>query len=654
MKTNKKSINKIDEIKGVIDTNSIESIYPFVMKETKDTMETGGNYNRVIVFAAYPDEAKGNWLSDLKRLKGNISITQYVEPANTSHMIEYYNSAIKNKNAELEKTFDPKQTIMLKKEIESASYQLKQTLENKSGYVYIYTYVLIQAETMKELQMLEEKVMMVLSKLHIKGIVPYYRMLDAYMSTLPIFENRLKEFTYQMSNTTAASSFFLYDDNEICNLDPGAIIEGINKKTNSLISINYNDHTKTINRNMLVTGTSGTGKSTYLKNKILTQIAQGNQIYILDPENEYTFIVKHFGGTVIHFSSSSNTKINPLEFFSTEMTDDNIDEERNNNEVIGCLIKQKIQRLKGFFKIIKEDIAQVELSVIEVLLNRLYKRIYEIDLNSIKHTDFPILEDLYRECETLKEEDNEKFQIIKDFYYILYSFVYGSNSVFNGYTNIELEASLVTFELSALRNEKAVQGACYYNLFTYLWDEITKRNNGLGEDESVTYLYADEFHFLLTNEECCDFFFQAYKRFRKYNAGCIVATQQIVDVLNSKFSNSTSGDVGTAITENSFTKVFFGLDNKGVNDVIEKLAIKFSKKEVSLLRAKVQGEALLMYGTKRAFMKVNLTKEKLRLLNPSEYQRIYQEDPHTQPDYRKEFYISPLEKEEILNFGGGR
>ena len=613
---------KKDEISGLIDATPIDAIYPFVYKENKDSVEMGGNYIRVIAFTSYPNEQKGNWLSDLKRMKGNITISQYIEPTDASMMLEHYNSSFKNKEAELLKTHDPQYKIKLRKEMKSAAYQLEEALNNKSGFVYIYTYILIQAQEQEELKLLEEKIQRILMKLHIKGIVPYYQMNNAYWSALPLKQNLLKEYTYQMSNTTAASSFFPFDDSEICDLSSKSQIEGINKKTNSLVAINYLDDKKTLNQNMFVIGTSGVGKTTYLKRKIINLIAQGKKIYIIDPENEYTKIVNYFGGAVIE-------------------------------NKIKNLIKQKCQRLKGFFKVIKSDMSQVEASIIESLVLKLYVKLENCkDLKNVTHEDFPILEDLYKSCEELKIQDTEKFSIIRDFYYILESYVYGSNSLFNGYTNIDLSSEIVSFDLSALQTEKDVQGACYLNIFSYLWDDITKiKSQGTQlADDYAAYMFIDEFHFLLKNQESCDFFFQAYKRFRKYKAGAIAATQQINDVLKANYSD---GDLGTAVVENSFTKVFFGLDNKGVDDLIRKLKLNFSKPEISLLRAKRQG-ALIIYGTKRVFMKIELTKEELRLCNPKRYIEKYEEDAKIQPDYEKELYISPLEIEEIYSYDGGR
>lgn len=44
-------------------------------------------------------------------------------------------------------------------------------------------------------------------------------------------------------------------------------------------------------------------------------------------------------------------------------------------------------------------------------------------------------------------------------------------------------------------------------------------------------------------------------------------------------------NVGEAIIGNSYTKVFFGLDNKGVDDLTKKLRMTFSEKEKKLLES---------------------------------------------------------------------
>ena len=309
-----------------------------------------------------------------------------------------------------------------------------------------------------------------------------------------------------------------------------------------------------------------------------------------------------------------------MQYFNYTITDNDNVAVMDEETLIDRLNKQKTQRLKGLWKLMKADMSDVEQGILDGIMMKLYDRLKSKKISEIKNEDFPILEDVYLTIEKMKEEDKDTFDIMRDFYYVLRSYVLGANSFFNGYTNVELKTRTISYDLSALQEEKTVQGACYYNLFQYLWDELTKSYKA-AEENGITdycgYLIADEFHFLLTNPESCDFFFQAYKRFRKYRSGCIVATQQIVDILNQKFENN----IGTAITENSHTKIFFGLDNKGVKDVINKLDMKFSKNEIALLKNKNQGEALVIYGNKRVFMRVELPQEELRVLNKTEYEK---------------------------------
>lgn len=397
----------------------------------------------------------------------------------------------------------------------------------------------------------------------------------------------------------------------------------------------------TLNQNEVVIGTSGVGKTTYLIQKILRYAVQGYRIYIIDPENEYTEIVNFLGGSVLHLSSNSSHKINPLQIFTEELLND---EQETTTTITDMerLVKDKIQRFKGFLEVIKSDITQVEKAIMDDVVKQAYinRGIMKYDkLSEIIPEQWPILSDVLREMENLKKNYPEKFTKVEDLYFILESYTTGSNTLFNGYTNVNVKGKLLSFNLKPLQTEKEVQAAAYLNTFEFLWDEITK------DRTEVKKLFVDEFHFLTLHPQSANFFYQAYKRFRKYKAGAIAGTQQIQDVLQGELVDGKN--VGEAIVGNSYTKVFFGLDNKGVEDVVEKLQLNFSKKEKKLLSKKKQGEAIIMYGSQRAFMKVELTEEELRLVDPEKYMEIYHRETDEQPDYEKRIKFSDREIEEI-------
>ncbi|MDN6839299.1 MAG: DUF87 domain-containing protein [Tetragenococcus halophilus] len=628
-----------EDFTDLIDRDNLHAIFPFAWEQYPNYVQSGDNYMRVLAIADYPKKVYGNWLSELKRKKGAIDIVQYIDSANNNQMIQYYKKTIENKEAEKLNTFDPYKQKVLQNFIDSANMQLDKHLDNSTTFVYQHMLVYLRGNTLKELDDLTDNVKNTLTKLQMKPLVPVKATFQAFWSTMPIGENLLGDYTYKESNTEVASSMFPFDDAEILDLKRRSDVEGVNKDTNSLIAIDMLDRNKTLNQNMVVIGTSGVGKTTYMIQKILRYAIQDYQIYIIDPENEYTDIVEALGGAVLHMSSNATTKINPLQIFSEEIL--SADEAVTS---LNMLLKDKIQRLKGFFQVLKTDITQVEQAILDDVVKQAYinSGILKYErLEQVPNDEFPTLSDIYDQIEKLKDREPSKFNRIEDFYFILESYTKGSNTLFNGHTNVGLKGSIVSFDLKPLQNEKEVQAAAYLNTFEFLWDEITR------DRKTKKKLFVDEFHFLTLHEQAASFFHQAFKRFRKYNAGAIAGTQQIQDVIEG--TTDSGQNIGEAIIGNSYTKVFFGLDGKGVDDVITKLRMTFSEKEKKLLEKRRQGEALMIYGSQRAFMKVELTEEELRLIDPESYQTTYNRVDSNQPDYSNRVVITPSESALLLS-----
>jgi len=627
--------SKQDNFMESIDRDSLHSLFPFSWEQYPTYVQSGENFMRTIAIADYPKRVYGNWLSELKRKKGSIDIVQYIDSASNNSMITYYKKTIQNKEAQLLNTFDPYKQKVLKKYIDSANMQLDKYLDNSTTFVYQHMLVYLRAYSLAELDDLTENVRNTLIKLQMKPLIPVKATFQGFWSTMPINENLLGDYTYKESNTEVASSMFPFDDAEILDLKPRSDIEGINKDTNSLIAIDMLDRNTTLNQNMVVIGTSGVGKTTYMIQKILRYAIQDYQIYIIDPENEYTRIVEALGGSVLHLTSNAKYKINPLQIFSEEIL--SADEAVTN---LDELVKDKIQRLKGFFEVLKDDMTQVEKAVMDNIVKNAYinSGILKYNrLNEIKNEQWPTLSNVYDELTKLSEKDPEKFKTIKDFYFILGSYTHGSNTLFDGATNINLDTKIVSFDLKPLQSEQEVQAGAYLNTFQYLWDEITK------DRKKRKKLFVDEFHFLTLHKSASTFFHQAYKRFRKYNAGAIAGTQQIQDVIEGQ--TDSGQNIGEAIIGNSFTKVFFGLDGKGVDDITSKLRMNFSEKEKKLLERRRQGDALIIYGSQRAFMNVELTEEELRLIDPEAYKEKYDRETAEQPSYQKRVVLTPTEIE---------
>ncbi len=88
------------------------------------------------------------------------------------------------------------------------------------------------------------------------------------MGALPLQSNEVPEYTYTIANSISASSIFPFDDNELSVFTKNMIIEGINKDTENIVSIDYTNRKLVVNRNKFVFGLSG-GETTYLTSDYL-------------------------------------------------------------------------------------------------------------------------------------------------------------------------------------------------------------------------------------------------------------------------------------------------------------------------------------------------------------------------------------------------
>ena len=95
--------------------------------------------------------------------------------------------------------------------------------------------------------------------------------------------------------------------------------------------------------NMIILGTSGSGKSTAAKVLLRTHIRNGCQIVAIDPEDELREITQTYGGDTIDIGKGGEFgMINPLEIVMMQM-------KRRLSKVLGyTVLTRTLQFLKAF------------------------------------------------------------------------------------------------------------------------------------------------------------------------------------------------------------------------------------------------------------------------------------------------------------------
>lgn len=363
----------------------------------------------------------------------------------------------------------------------------------------------------------------------IKIDVPKLRQMEAWQS-YDLTDKSFKDYAMYLPTITLASTFFFTENYH--NDTTGYLI---GEDSAYGLPIFFDPFYLSKNRtshNIGVIGTSGSGKSYFLKLMITNEFARGTKMFLFDIENELQKLCNRCGGEYIDLSSKS--LINPLQVRYV-LTDD---------EEEGSILGKHLGFLENFFITAFEDISEKELVVLLDIVEKFYnsrgitKQTTLEEFEKMTSKDYPIFSDLYaflleqqRGCES-----KELSRILVNIEVLLKRMVIGQDSnLFNGITTIDLSNNLVVFNLQELlfNSSRRLINTQMINLLTYLSNEIVdnkKRNDKFGRDQKML-IVLDEFHNYIDedNPTLLKYFDQLNRRARKYKLGIVVASQQPTD-----------------------------------------------------------------------------------------------------------------------------
>lgn len=383
-----------------------------------------------------------------------------------------------------------------------AKYIRKEMQVNNEDLYYIYTYVVVYAETEKELERNINKIDGILQSSGMVTRKANFRQEQTFLACSPTMNNNsdIKNIARRNILSSGLVSTFPFVSSNIC--DENGIFIGTNMYNNSMILVDRFDKEKYKNANMCIFGTSGAGKSFYTKLLILRYRILGLEQYVIDPEREYNNVCESLDGLLIKLGPTATTYVNIL-----DIREDSIEEEQG-------FLTAKLGKLRGFFSLIFENMDEEKLALLEEKLIETYrdkeitfddKSLYK-DNQFKTNEDMPILEDLYN---VFDKYDMNFFKTK------LYSFIYGSLKFLNNHTNVELENKLIVADIYELGGDNLKYGMY---IFTELfWDKIKKDRN------FNKAIYLDEIWRLIgvtSNKFVAGFIYKIFKTIRKYGRKC--------------------------------------------------------------------------------------------------------------------------------------
>jgi len=338
--------------------------------------------------------------------------------------------------------------------------------------------------------------------------------------------------------------------------DSGGIFYGVNAVSRNLIFCNRKN---LMNGNGFILGVSGSGKSFTAKEEITSiTLATDDDILIVDPEREYSPLVKALGGEVIKVSADSQHHINALDIPKELDTGEN--PVAIKSEFVMSLCEQVVGSAK---------LGAKEKSIIDRCTANIYK-----GYMSGKSDKPPLLSNFRQEL--LKQPEREA----KDIAVAIELFTDGSLNVFAHQTNVDMNNRIIVFDILDLGKQLKTIG------MLVMLDAIINRVIENRKKGKRTWIYIDEIYLFFANEYSTNFLSESWKRFRKYGAQATGITQNVEDCLRSPMART--------MLANSEFLLMLSQAPTDRNELAR--LINISKDQLSHITDKRSGEGLIKVG----------------------------------------------------------
>ena len=561
-------------------------------------------YATILTIISYPKFIYPGYLSNLTSMSGIKVVIKHI-PLPFSSMSKMLNKELADLKQRYQEENDKTIQERIRQDYESLEMFISELAASQSKIYDFQMHVMITADTQEDLDMKKLQVKNYLEAMEMRAIPLRFEQDKVLKSILPIYgkqdiEDRIG--TPIPAPTIAAMYPFIFDSVK----DPGlSTILGVDFSGGIVLFNQFlyqikKEHNRN-NANMIILGTSGSGKSTAAKLIVRSHIRNNNQVVVIDPEGEFEDIANTFDGDFISLGKGGEFgMINPLEVVV------DADEEELKQGLGYTVLTRSLQTMKAFLKYYDPSIEEDVINMFSEIVQETYKRFgidFDSDFTKFSSEDYPTFKDIYATIKgrimSMPEKTQEK-DILEKLEIKIRPIVKELKYYFDGHTTISPKSNFIVFNIKELMNaDTNIRNALFFNILKYAW--------GLTLNSNInTVMMVDEAHVLLSggNTLGADFLAQIQRRARKYNTGTIIVTQQPTD-----FSDPSVITQGKAIFDNASYYLVMGLKKQAADDLAKLIDLNDNEKES--IKQYSQGEALFVCGSRRMRINVILSNEEL-------------------------------------------
>lgn len=540
-------------------------IAPSAINITPQTIRIGGTVARTIFVITYPRYLHSNWFSPIINIDIPMDISMFVHPIETYDILKTLVKSSTRIQSQIH--IEAEKGLIRDPALETAAQdieELRDKLQQGTEKFFQFgLYITVYGQDEKELNKQVSSITSILEAQLVYTKTAVFRTEQGFVSCLPLANDELGVGT-NMNSAPLSTTFPFVSSN--LSSDEG-ILYGINRHNNSLILF---DRFKMENANMVVFAKSGAGKSYTIKLEVLRSMMIGDNVIIIDPENEYKHLCDTVGGSFIKISLNAKSHLNPFDLPKAIEDEDPAD-----------VLRNSIANLIGLLHIMLGDITPNEDSILDSAIHQTYE-IRDItpqtNFATLRSEDFPTMSDLYSVLRNMDGGENLAVRLQKYTEGVFAGFL-------NNPTNISIDNQLVVFNIRDM--EEQLRPVAMYMVLQFIWNEM--RTN-----VQKRLVLVDEAWVMMRSEEAASFMFGIAKRCRKYYTGLTTITQDVNDFLSSRY--------GKAIVTNSSIQLLLKQSPAAI-DLISETFYLTDQEKFLLLESGV-GEGIFFAGTKHVAIKV--------------------------------------------------
>lgn len=532
------SYNQINQSFTTKDAISPDS---FDFKSDPSYFKVNNRFSKVFYLKNWSTEMFDELIYRLSKLEFNQIITLHLKALERGDDISYIKTQIAQMEIEkirfqqkaIDRGYDP---TMLPLEFQYAYNEAQMLLEDiqqRNQRLFDCQFlIMINASSKEELEIQEADIQAIFKELSMVLGELRFEQEDGMNASLPI--GNMYSGKTRLLPTSSVSGFIPFISKEL--FDDNGLYYGVNSTTGNLI---YVDRRILFNPSGWIFGTPGSGKSMSAKREIyLASLTTNDDIVVIDPEMEYIDFIKWLGGEVVDISMSGKERINPWE---GDLTNEDF-------------MESKMKFAQSYSATImggELGLSAKEKSIVDRVARKMYGN-YAIRRDTQGDKAIPPTGMEYYELLKEQPEEEAKNMAVS---HELYST--GSYNIFSHESNIDSNNRIICYNI--LKLDEVLRPLGMMVILESLWDRIIK-NRLKGRR---TWIWVDEIYLLFKYDYTATFFYELYKRARKYGAIVTGITQNVDDLLGN--------DKAVTMLSNSLFVLMFNQSQSDVEELAELL-----------------------------------------------------------------------------------